>query len=422
MNRPEIIAMHPNGNANVRAAMTGFARRCMLKEFHTAIACFKGSLMYKLAMGPLSEFRRREFDKILKPYTHTHPLHELARLVSMKAGFKTLYRHEIGRFSVDAVYQQMDMLLAKRILSGAHGDAVYAFEDGAASSFEAAKSKGIKTYYDLPIGYWRMARQLLEHERELRPDWAPTITGFNDSLAKLDRKDRELELADEIFVASSFTAKTLNAYPGNLAPVHVIPYGFPKVNESKQYATDKSKPLKVLFVGGLSQRKGLANVFEAAEALGSSVELTVVGSKGHVDCPALDKALQSCKWIPSLPHHAILNLMREMDVLAFPSLFEGFGLVITEAMSQGTPVITTDRTAGPDIITHNHDGWLIEAGSTDALTEILSILQDDRQRIAQAGINAQKTAGKRTWINYGDDLANRVHQVFHQIEQVKHGY
>ena len=50
--------------------------------------------------------------------------------------------------------------------------------------------------------------------------------------------------------------------------------------------------------------------------------------------------------------------MKEHDVLIFPSLFEGFGLVITEAMAQGTPVITTDRTAGPDVISDNENGCL----------------------------------------------------------------
>ena len=52
--------------------------------------------------------------------------------------------------------------------------------------------------------------------------------------------------------------------------------------------------------------------------------------------------------------------MREHDVFVFPSLFEGFGLVITESMSQGTPVITTDRTAGPDLIKNDENGWLLK--------------------------------------------------------------
>jgi glycosyltransferase involved in cell wall biosynthesis len=41
--------------------------------------------------------------------------------------------------------------------------------------------------------------------------------------------------------------------------------------------------------------------------------------------------------------------MRVNDVLVFPSLFDGFGMVITEAMSQGTPVIVSERSAGPGL-------------------------------------------------------------------------
>lgn len=127
-----------------------------------------------------------------------------------------------------------------------------------------------------------------------------------------------------------------------------------------------------------------------------------------MECPILDKNLEKYTWIPSLPHAEILRLMGEMDILAFPSLFEGFGLVITEAMSQGTPVITTERTAGPDIITNGLDGWIIEAGSTEALTGVLEHLESDRLLVASAGDNAYKKALSRTWENYGTELAQSV--------------
>ncbi|MCC6817479.1 MAG: glycosyltransferase family 4 protein [Bacteroidia bacterium] len=413
MSNASIIAMHPNGNANVRAALSGFVQAGLLKEFHTAIACFDGSLLDKISIGPLSEIKRRHFDSSLKPYTHTHSFNELMRLVSLKAGWKSWYKHEIGRFSVDAVYRSMDKMLANKILSGLNADAVYAYEDGAEFSFMAAKKVGMKSLYDLPIGYWKMARNLLQKEIELRPEWGMTITGFNDSLAKLERKDHELELADEIYVASSFTAHTLSAYPAPLKSIKVVPYGFPTPRKKSNVISDKNIPLKVLYVGGLSQRKGIANLFEAASQLGKSIELTVVGGKGNVDCPALDKALLSCRWMPSLPHHEILNLMNQQDVLVFQSLFEGFGLVITEAMSQGTPVITTDRTAGPDIIQNNHDGWIIEAGSTFALVESLERIIQDRNLLAEVSHNAFNKALSRTWSDYGNDLALEIKNYLH---------
>lgn len=234
--------------------------------------------------------------------------------------------------------------------------------------------------------------------------------GLTASQAKLDRKDEELKLASRIFVASSFTAKTLNDYPGKLAPVDVIPYGFPTVTGSRDYEKIAGRPLRLLFVGGLSQRKGIADLFAAVERLGDAVSLTVVGKKVTPDCPALDAALAKHRYIPSMPHAEILKTMRAHDVLVFPSLFEGFGLVITEAMSQGTPVITTDRTAGPDLITHGKNGWLAEAGSTDALYNAIAALLQQPDSIPAAGLAAMEKARSRPWQVYGQELASAIIQ------------
>src|SRR5690606_7763290 len=142
----------------------------------------------------------------------------------------------------------------------------------------------------------------------------------------------------------------------------VIPYGFPDVQDKKEYQPLLNRKLKVLFIGGLSQRKGISYLFEAVEGLKDKVDLTIVGHKAVPDCKALNLALEQHNWIPSLSHDQVLACMREHDVFVFPSLFEGFGLVITEAMSQGIPVITTDRTAGPDLIENEKDGWIVPAG------------------------------------------------------------
>jgi glycosyltransferase involved in cell wall biosynthesis len=100
--------------------------------------------------------------------------------------------------------------------------------------------------------------------------------------------------------------------------------------------------------------------------------------------------------------------MRQNDVLIFPSLFEGFGLVITEAMSQGMPVITTDRTAGPDLIKNGETGWLIEAGSTEALRWCIEDILTKPELIIQAGRLALEQANKRTWEVYGQELTQAI--------------
>lgn len=418
MNQANLILTHAIGNANVRGALKGFNDAGILHEYFTAFACFESDILYRLAKGPLSEFRRRSYDQSLQSKTTTHPFKELGRLIATKAKFKSLIQHETGTFSIDRVLNELDEALAARInrnlYKGVNG--VYAYEDGAMEAFKAAKQQHMKCLYDLPIGYWRAARDLMKIEMEKRPEWAATITGFNDSQKKLDRKDSELALADEIYVASSFTAKTLQYYPGQLADIHVIPYGFPQTGKPKNYDYSSKRKLKVLFVGGLSQRKGIAYLFEAAKHLHIAIELTVVGNKTGVECTALDNALSQCRWIPSLPHPQILEQMRQADVLIFPSLFEGFGLVITEAMSQGTPVITTDRTAGPDIITHNENGWIVEAGSSEAIINCLDQIVSQPDCLNAVGEKAFQTAVKRPWLAYSNELSQKVKQSFIKIK------
>lgn len=382
----------------------------MLGGFYTTIASFPGDILNALSgLGPFSEIARRQFDLELKPLTHASPITELGRLISSKLGINHLIKHEKGIFSVDSVYRNLDKKMAARLskLSKSDLDAVYAYEDGAYHTFNKAKQLDLKCLYDLPIGYWRTAKRLMALEQEIWPEWSATITGLKDSELKLQRKDAELAMANLILVASSFTAKTLNDYPGTLAPVKVIPYGFPKPVEARDYQMS-NRPLKLLFVGGLSQRKGIANMFAAVEKLGKRVQLTVVGHKAVDDCNALNNALSRHKWIHSLPHSQVLKLMQAHDVLLFPSLFEGFGLVITEAMSQGTPVITTDRTAGPDLIEHGGNGWLVEAGSTESLQQCIEDLLLNPEQIIKVGKAARESARLRPWTQYGEELAETI--------------
>lgn len=407
-----VIISHPTSNEFNRAAVYGLLDAGSLMEFHTSIAAFPGTIIdYISKTKPFQQLQRRRFKPELQSFVKSSPLLESGRQMALKFGLRNLIKHEKGVFSLDAVYQAMDKQVASSLKHnykrGAKG--VFAYEDGALLSFKEAKRLGLSCFYDLPIGYWRAAQRIMKQEMERWPEWTETLIGLNDSEEKLARKDEELALADKIFVASRFTASTLSEHPQKLAPVEIVPYGFPDVYAERTYTSfHRGRPLKILFVGGLSQRKGIADLFKVADTLADRVELTVVGLKSTENCAALNNALNKYKWIPTLPHHEVLQLMRANDVLVFPSVFEGFGLVITEAMSQGTPVITTDHTAGPDIMEHNNNGWLIKAGSTDALQNAVEELLLNPDIIAQAGKNAIEKAKSRPWSVYSKELVAAI--------------
>lgn len=415
----KVILSHPTGNANVRETAKALAERNMLTAFYTAVASFPGSLVDQIGtIKTFSEIHRRRFDPILKPYTKMYPWIEVGRLTAAKIGLKQLTRHTNGIFSIDAVYQSLDKHVASKITADSHSElkAIYAYEDGAYYTFNKAKQARLHCIYDLPTGYWRAARKLLANEQERWPEWMSTMTGFQDSDEKLLAKDVELGLADLVFVASTFTANTLKDYPGQLPPVKVIPYGFPSVDFAAAKRTHGGNRLKLLFVGKLTQQKGLADLFAVAETLKNHVSLTVVGHKAVENCQPLNDELSKHRWIPTLPHGDILKIMREHDILVFPSLFDGFGLVISEAMSQGIPVLASNRSAGPDLIKDGENGWLFKAGSAPSLMAVFEGILLNRQSIKSIAHAALETANARPWRVYRQELSTAINNTLAPID------
>ena len=409
-----IIVSHPTGNEFSKAVVKGLLNKGMLQSYYTSMASFPGTLMYRLATLKLfSEIKRRSLDAPLQSYTHTLPWKEIGRQLSIKTKNKNLIKHETGLFSIDAVYKSMDKHVSRKLATekkkGATG--LYAYEDAAYYSFKKAKQLNLQCFYDLPIAYWRGMHTILNAENELHPEWACTLPGLNDSKEKLKKKDEEIQLADAIIVASTFTLDTLKSYPGQLPDVRVIPYAFPSVCEKKYEKFKQHRKLKLLFVGGLSQRKGLSYLFDAISALNEYVTLTIVGRTSNINCKPLTDNLRKHTYFASLSHNKVLQLMQQHDVLIFPSLCEGFGLVITEAMSQGVPVITTERTAGPDIIHDGENGWLVEAGSTASIINVLEQILKYPELIAHNGTQAIKTAASRSWEQYGSAITKAVIQL-----------
>jgi glycosyltransferase involved in cell wall biosynthesis len=114
----------------------------------------------------------------------------------------------------------------------------------------------------------------------------------------------------------------------------------------------------------------------------------------------LDKALEKHHWIPALAHDQILQLMRTHDALVFPSLSDGFGMVLTEALSQGLPVIATHNSCGPDIIEEGGTGFVVPIRDAQAIAEKLELLDLDRDRLDAMKRAAFESMCRRGWEQY----------------------
>jgi len=92
--------------------------------------------------------------------------------------------------------------------------------------------------------------------------------------------------------------------------------------------------------------------------------------------------------------------MKRCDLVALPSIAEGFGLVILEAMACGVPVLCTTSTGGADFIVHRQNGLLIEPGSSEAIQRELEWALTHRDELFQMGQAARLEAAKHTWAAY----------------------
>jgi glycosyltransferase involved in cell wall biosynthesis len=141
--------------------------------------------------------------------------------------------------------------------------------------------------------------------------------------------------------------------------------------------------VRVLFVGNLTQAKGLSYLAEALQAL-RSVSLTIVGRRVNgTNCPALEAFLQSHRHIDGLPNNELMNLMRQHDVLVLPTLYEGMSLSVLEAMSQGLAVITTPHSGFEDVITDGVEGFIIPIRDAAQLADRLMFLAASPETLAK---------------------------------------
>lgn len=401
-----VLLVHLGGNMNVRGALRALNNKSLLAAYITTVAVFKGTWYYPfLSWGLFNRFKRREYNRDLRIKTITHPVRTLLRMFFQSIRINRFYKNENSPFSPQRDCISLDMYAASFIeknYSKILG--VYSYEDMAFYSFIAAKKHDVKCIYEEPTGYWRAKVKILNEESLKNPDWVSTLNGLKDSEEKLFKKDEEIRNADLIVVASTFTKNTLKYYPGSLPPIEVVPYGFPTVNIKRVYSPISNRKVKALFVGSLSQQKGLSYLFEAWSLFKEKIDLTVIGT-GNLDvCEPLQNYLQQVNYIKYMSHDELIGYMSNQDLFVFPSLFDGFGMVVTEAMSQGTPCIATSNSCGPDVITNNYDGWVINAGDSQGIKDVFSKIVNDPTILPLFGRRAMEKASQRPWSCYERDL------------------
>jgi len=406
--------VHPTGNQFVCHLLQALEERGMLGAFHTTLG-FPASAWTRFFPNPMrDEYLRRTYplspDKL-----RTRPGREFLRLVTQKLRWSYLSRHEKGWASIDQVYQDLDLAVARRLKRRTFRQNVvgmYGYEDGCLETFRVAKTRDLKCFYDLPIAYWETVRKLLEEERQRLPEWEPTLVGTRDSLEKLERKTEELALADVVICPSCFVLQSLPLAVRQERPCLVAEFGSPPRNlDAARRPARGSRDLdrlRVLFVGSLTQRKGLADVFAAMKLLNRhDVELIVMGSL-IAPMEFYRSQYRDFTYLSTRPHREVLQLMQSCDVLVLPSLAEGRALVQQEALANGLPLIITENTGGEDLIVSGETGFLVPIRRPDKIAEKISWLADHRDSLPDMRLAAIKKANEYPWQRYTDRILSTL--------------
>jgi glycogen synthase len=147
----------------------------------------------------------------------------------------------------------------------------------------------------------------------------------------------------------------------------------------------------VLFVGRISEQKGIFQLLEAARALPDEVSLVLCASSP--DTSELAARLQAAvagrprvQWINAmLPVSEVVQLYSHAAVFACPSIYEPFGLINLEAMACGTPVVASRVGGIPEVVVDGETGWLVPPGDPAALAEALRVSLADPTRARRMG-------------------------------------
>lgn len=398
MKRSAVLISHPTGNQNLRNALRSLNESEMLAEFWTTVAWDRESGWNRfLPAGLRAQLARRSYVEAPGDRVRCVPWRELVRLSAKQLRLDNLLCSAERPFSAIGVYRNFDEQVAKS-LGTKRVDAVYAYEGGALNTFREAQKLGISTIYELPSGYWYWERDLLSDEAECNQEFASLHPKLTDSPGHMRWKDEELRLADFVFVASQHVRRTLAGVVED-EKIRVVNYGAPPLQPAKAVARDAKAPFQVLFVGALIQRKGIGYLLDAIDMLGQQVELTLIGTR-FAPNRRVDEACRRWRWFESIPHDRVLEIMKECDALVLPSLSEAFGLVVTEAMSIGLPVIITPNVGAADLVVDGREGFIVPVCSSEAIADKINMLNRDRELLAVMSENARGTAAAHSWEVY----------------------
>jgi glycosyltransferase involved in cell wall biosynthesis len=301
-------------------------------------------------------------------------------------------------------------------VAGGHvkkADVVVASYHVARHVFRRARASGRRTILNYPIAHHRWQYRFYDEQARAYPEFAAALPQFGSTERHSELLDAEIELADTILVGSQFARDSFVSVGVAPEKLRVIPYGSdterfrPAPLPHRQEKGD-DKVFRLLFVGQIGERKGMSHLLKAYKTFRRpDTELHLVGDYVSGAEAVYAPYREIYKHTANVPQKQLPDLFRAADVFVFPTLVEGMGMVVLEAMACGIPVIVTPNGPG-DVVRDGVDGYVVPPCDADAIVERLERLYAEPELRAEMGRNARRQAESWSWARYARTAAETV--------------
>lgn len=399
-----ITLAHPAPASFVQQVGRALYEADLLHEFATTIVYHPDRLQKLTQLATVfhidlaRQLSRRSITEFPIELVKDYPWCELTRLI--------VGRIDRDQRTVDRVFHwalhAYDRWVADHALT--HVKAVYGYETACRATFRSAKQKGIACIYDVPSPEHDFVENLLYEEQQQYPELHTSYRQYcrDRQAQRTQHRREEWQLADVVIANSAFTRSTYAAAGLDVSNVKVVPLGAPPVNpDALKQQSSPHDAVQFLWAGTFSVRKGAHYLLQAWRQIKprSSATLRIFGS---IALPQilLQAIPEGIEFAGSVPHVELPKQYQRADALVFPTLCDGFGMVVTEAFAQGLPVITTDRAGASDLVKHGVNGLIVPAGDAQALAEALEWCITHRVELQAMRQAALETAASWQWSDY----------------------
>jgi glycosyltransferase involved in cell wall biosynthesis len=331
-------------------------------------------------------------------------------------GWRLLAGHVgLGPLVEDWFWERSELALDRRCAELIKDERWHAFlgvEHGALFSIRASRSIGKKSVIAFLSPHHKTRERWVDRQYELFPElWTPATRRLLDMGKERDaRRDQEARMADVVHCASSFTRNSLVSEGVDPSKMMMVPLGCPRA-VSVEALSGRRPPQSIRFIyaGPVSVRKA-AHILLASWNLLRAMSGAELHFYGVVTIPkaVVDQGRDGAVFHGAVSKAEMARAYDEASVLVFPTLCDGFGMVVAEALAHGVPVITTSNAGAADLIVDGRNGFVVPPGDPAALAERMQWCLDHPADIADMREEALASAARWTWSDFRSSFRNQL--------------